>query len=246
MYEGDSVAVEVIITPVNSAQKNYTINISGDPGAAVFHEETGMLAAQTPGTVTITAISQDNESLTFSRTLEVQEKIIPVTQINVTPSQANMVPGDTIFIVVEVVPEDATNKEFVFDINDDTGVIDFDQSTGMIVANMPGTAEIIARWTGGDVEGSISVTVIDATQSIPPADGTVITIYPNPGKELLNITCSKPSPLHLILTDLKGRIVLEEDIQGKKAIDIRHLSPGVYEAIILMKKEIIRKKLVKI
>jgi hypothetical protein len=178
--------------------------------------------------------------------MEVKERIIPVTQINIIPSQANMVPGDTIFIEVEVLPEDASQKDFTLEVIDDAAVIDFYETTGMVIANKPGTAEIIARWVNGDVEGRILLTVIDATEIVSPAAGTVFRMFPNPNDGLLYISCSKPLPFHMVMTDLRGRIVFEDNLIRQAAIDIRHLPPGLYEAVIIMQQEIIRQKLVKL
>ena len=246
MYAGDSVSVGVITTPANAENRDYSINLTGDPGAAEYHNETGMLVALVPGDITITAVCQDNNQVTFSRTVEIREKIIPVTEINIRPSQANMIPGDTVFIEVEVLPENASDKNVTFVVSDENGVIGFDETTGMIIATKPGTAEIIARWAGGIVADTMTVVVIDATGLASIPAGAVVRLFPNPNDGQLYICSDEPLTFRMVMTDTEGRVVLETRVQGNKVIDTRSLAPGVYEAIIIMPQEITRQKLVKL
>jgi mannan endo-1,4-beta-mannosidase len=245
IYEGDTVYFAVTVTPANALGRGYTLNISGDTGAVSIPEDSGMLIGINPGQITITAVGNENNSITFSRTVEIQEKIIPVTEIKVMPSQANMIPGDTIFIEVEILPDDATVREFTFEVTGDSGVIDFDEATGRVIAIKPGVAGIIARWAGGDITGETLIIVIDATGNVSLTDGTVFSMYPNPNDGLLYISCSKPLPFRMVIAGLRGELVFENNLQNQAVIDIRHLVPGFYEVVIIMEDQVIRQKLVR-
>ena len=64
-----------------------------------------------------------------------------------------------------------------------------------------------------------------------------IKIYPNPAKDIFFVECEN---VYLItLYDMLGREVLNQNINGKSAINISHLASGVYYIRILSKGKII-------
>lgn len=55
----------------------------------------------------------------------------------------------------------------------------------------------------------------------------VISIYPNPVKDILNIKNAKAKDLHIEITDASGRCILKTMVNEDK-VDISHLEKGIY------------------
>jgi hypothetical protein len=69
-------------------------------------------------------------------------------------------------------------------------------------------------------------------------------IFPNPNDGLLHIVCSEPLPFQIMVVDLVGKVVLEDNFNGNTTIDTNHLMVGYYEVVIKIRDEIIRQKLI--
>ena len=55
------------------------------------------------------------------------------------------------------------------------------------------------------------------------------TIYPNPTDGIITLSVNKFIGLHLHIYDLKGRLLLEQDISSKKSsLDVSFLKSGMY------------------
>jgi hypothetical protein len=230
MTVGDTQAIEVLVAPANAWERDFAINLSGDTGAVSLDPVTGRLAAVKEGMVTLEAISVENSNISFTREIEIQA--IPVTSITITPSAAQLEVGDTLYLQVEVLPEDATEKGYTMVVLDSAGVIHFDSSSSRVLALQAGSAQIEARWIGGDVTGTIDVTV-SAPVGIHDAESApVIQMYPNPNSERsLHVSCSREIPLHLKIVDLAGNLMIESHYTGSTTIDTSNLPPGTYLVI---------------
>jgi hypothetical protein len=54
-------------------------------------------------------------------------------------------------------------------------------------------------------------------------------VYPNPFKNVLNIILKDASaPVKLRLTDVSGRVVLQQSFSGATTLNINHISSGIY------------------
>ena len=84
MMVGDTLMVEVLVTPANAFNRAYSWEISGDTGAISLDPVSGLLVAREAGTIRLRAISDDNETVTFTRDIQVVE--IPVTSVTINPS----------------------------------------------------------------------------------------------------------------------------------------------------------------
>jgi hypothetical protein len=70
-------------------------------------------------------------------------------------------------------------------------------------------------------------------------------IFPNPNDGLLNIVCIEPLPFQIMIIDLVGKVVLEDNFYGNITIDTSDLMIGYYEVFIIIRNEIIiRQKLI--
>jgi hypothetical protein len=243
MTVGDTLQTEVLVAPVNAVNPGYMIDITGDSEAVSLDPASGMLVARSAGIVLLEAVSMDNSSIRFTREIEVLD--IPVTSITISPSEAEMEVGDTLYLEVEVLPEDATVKVYTMEVIDSASVIRFDSATGRILALNPGSARIIAQWIQGAVTGTMEITVSDPTGMHAALTPPAINMYPNPNHSgSLIVECSRAIPLHLKIVDLAGNLLLESRYTGSTVIDTSTLPPGTYLVIHSGKDYIFRDKLI--
>ena len=243
MTAGDTLLTEVLVTPANATNGEYLIEITGDTDAVTWDPESGTLTAVSAGIVRLEAISGENSSINFSREIQVNE--IPVTSVTITPSSAQVDVGDTLYLVVEVWPGDATDPSYYLDVMDSAFVVQVDSASGMVVALNPGSAQIIARWTRGEVSGTLDITVSDPASVSNAKLDPVIRMFPNPNHDRsLFVSCSMEIPVHLKILDLAGNLMIESRYNGSTTIDTSTLPPGTYLVIHTSKDYIFRDKLV--
>lgn len=226
LWVGDSVLIEGAVTPVNAVNRGITFQLMGDTDAVSFDMSTGLLIALGAGIVQLTAISQEDPTITFTRTLEVFE--IPVTSIVITPSVAEMTVGDSLQITVDLFPEDATVKEYLFEVTGSMGIISLDTLSGWVVAQQAGSAQIAVTWINGDVTDTLHITVTEPVYSSHRVVQPQITLYPNPNEGMLLVECSQQVPLQIRILTLDGRVILEERYTGQTVIDTTLFPPGAY------------------
>jgi hypothetical protein len=85
--------------------------------------------------------------------------------------------------------------------------------------------------------------------------GTHLSVYPNPGSDVLNImyTLEKPSPVRVYIIDMHGRIIYQKNEPGYKQEgeyllkpDWINNGPGIYSVILHTNSGILVKKIIKI
>ena len=242
MTAGDSVLLEVQVTPVNAADGGYDILVEGDTGSVTYDPVTGMLYAVREGIAVVRAVPAGNPGVTFSR--EVTVSNVDVTSIAIDPVEADMEVGDTLFFSVEVLPENATVKAFRFQVTDTAGAISLDSVRQMVVALKAGIAEISATWVDGDVTGRMEITVSDPVSVQPWFDPGQITLYPNPGNGRLHVECSHPGPVEMEIMDLGGKILFRKKYAGVCTVNTEAFMPGIYMVLHRVQGETYRQKLV--
>jgi hypothetical protein len=243
MTAGDTLQTGVLVTPVNAENESFHVGLSGDTNAVSWDPESGTLIALAKGIVRLEAVSMENIAIRFSREIEVME--IPVTSISMSPDTAQMEVGDTLYLEVEVMPEDATEKGYTLDVVDTASAIQFDSTSGRVVALAAGSAQVIARWIRGEVSGTMEITVTDPTYLSADRHEPLISMYPNPNHgNSLYLSCSKELYLHVKIIDLAGNLMLEARYSGSTIIDTSTLPPGPYLVIHSNNEYIFRDKLI--
>lgn len=242
MTVGDTFSTEVLITPVNAFNKRYSFEITGDTAVVSFDPLSGELVALAEGNIQMTAISEEDEQVRFSRQIQVYD--IPVSSINIKPSEAEMNVGDTLFYTVEVLPENATVKDFTYEINDPAGAVEVDTAAGRIIAMGSGTAEIIVKWVKGEVADTLDIEVSDLSFAGSFYRTPVISHYPNPNDGLLHIECDQEIDFEMKILDLGGKVVLQKKYTGSTQVETDQLLPGTYMVVHEGRDLIIRRKLV--
>lgn len=241
MTVGDTVYLEVLVAPVNAFDSGYSLVLSGDTASVLLDEAGGLLVALKEGVVRLEAVSKADPEISFTREIAVQE--IAVTGITITPAAADLLVGDTLLFTVEVMPENATRPGYAFEVTDTSSAIIFDSARSMVVAVGPGSARVIARWTGGDISGVLEITVYGETRTGDHPSAPVVRIFPNPAGRMIHVTCDREIPLALKVMDLGGKLILKERFTTATMIDIGRLHPGSYLLVLAGKDFIHREKL---
>jgi len=117
-----------------------------------------------------------------------------------------------------------------------TGEIGLVDSSGTITwsVNLPGVITTFGEDPNGELyitNGSTISKVVDTSLSTIALDENVLTIFPNPATNELYIKNNNNIALQSIaITDLTGKLVLNQDIQniGSNAISIANLAKGMY------------------
>lgn len=89
-------------------------------------------------------------------------------------------------------------------------------------------------WLGSVIAGDTSGTVhADGYLLDVREDGIQdLQLYPNPACDKINITGLPAERFHFVLSDMTGRIVIEQTVHGPMAaMDVASLSPGIYSLI---------------
>lgn len=152
--------------------------------------------------------------------------------------------GDTLFYTVEVLPENATVKDFTYEINDPAGAVEVDTAAGRIIAMGSGTAEIIVKWVKGEVADTLDIEVSDLSFAGSFYRTPVISHYPNPNDGLLHIECDQEIDFEMKILDLGGKVVLQKKYTGSTQVETDQLLPGTYMVVHEGRDLIIRRKLV--
>ncbi len=242
MFIGDTLYLEVMVAPVNAENLAYDVEISGETASVSYEPGSGMLVALTEGEVLLTATAAGGENIQFSRPLSV--KNIPVEEVVLSPSSAQMLTGDTLSYTVEVLPENATIRDYWFLYGGDEGVYEQDSANSRLFARQAGSARLIVRSVSGSLSDTLHISVTD-----PVSDGNLpeipsFRVYPNPSQGILRLECGAPGKVEIQLLDLSGKILLSTKYRDHTEIDTSILAAGTYLLIQKMKDQIERFKLI--
>ena len=149
---GETTQIVATINPENATERDI-IWESSDPEIANVDSE-GRITGKSVGTVTITAKTPDGK-VVASGTVTV--KPIPVESIELSPNSITMKVGDTTQITATILPENATDKELIWESSDpEIATVD---SNGNVTGKKIGSVTITAKSKDGNVVASITVTV---------------------------------------------------------------------------------------
>ena len=149
---GDSIQLEVVVTPVNATNKNIIWNSSNESVCTV---NDGMVTAKKAGVSIITATSEDG-GFTAICTFTVTQQVTGIT-LNYNSVELHNI-GETFQLVATVLPEDASNKEVRWTSSNQSVCM---VANGTIVAVGYGTSVIIATTVDGSYMATCTVNVVE-------------------------------------------------------------------------------------
>lgn len=181
------------VLPANATNQNVTWSVTNGTGSATI-SATGLLSAQTNGTVTVKATAQDGSNVSGTKviTLNNQTADISVTSITVTgengASSINT-PGGSLQMNAAILPSNATNQNVTwYVISSGVGAADI-SAAGLLTAVTNGTVTVKAvAKDGSNASGIKTISITNqSTTGITEAQKKHFNIYPNPAGEVLNI-----------------------------------------------------------
>ena len=167
------------VLPEDAKNKSVTWSVKNGTGSATI-SASGLLTAQTDGTVTVKATANDGSGVVSNEYVVniFGDTLIPVNSITVSSeggaSNIDNRAG-TFQMNAEVSPVDATDKSVIWSVTNGTGSAAIDQN-GLLTAISDGTVTVKATAKDGSAVASAEYTVNISSQKISD-DGAYLTAY---------------------------------------------------------------------
>ena len=129
----------------------------------------GNVEAIAPGSATITVTTND-DGFTATAEITVEANLIPVTGISVTPTNANLVEGQTLELTAEVSPANASDKTVSW--SSDNEAVATVNANGNVEAIASGSATITVTTNDGGFTATSELTV---EANLIPVTGISVT-----------------------------------------------------------------------
>lgn len=158
LTKGQTANLVTTVEPADATNKNVTW--STDKSTVADVDQTGKVTAASAGTANITVTTADG-SKKAQCAVTVVDNQVPVEDIMLISSSATMLPGEKIQLFASVLPENATNRNLTWSL-DEAGkaFVDVD-SNGLVTAKAIGEAVITVRSSDGEVEKKFAVKVAE-------------------------------------------------------------------------------------
>ena len=186
--------LELIETIAPEDASDVSVVWSSDDSSLVSVDESGNIVGLAVGTTSIRATTVDGDFVAVATITVIDESIINVTGITVTPDETNLVINGTLVLEASLEPSNATNQEIIWS-SDDSSLVSVDEN-GNIVGLAVGTTSIIATTVNGDFVAVATITVI--------------------GESIINVTGITVTPDETNLV-INGTLVLEASLEPSNA-----------------------------
>ena len=179
-------ALTATVLPTDATNQNLIWSSSNNGVATV--NANGLITAHSRGTATITVASADGN---YSTTIAV-EVVQLVTSVVVSPTAHRLNTGQTVAMTANVLPTNANNLAYRWE-SSNPAVATVDENGLVRATNLPGTAQIRAISTCGNVVGYGIITVVQ-----PPTDITLprTRYYLDPGQSYRLVATVHPSNVY--------------------------------------------------
>lgn len=152
------------VYPTTASNKNVLYESSKEEIATV--DDNGLVTAVAEGSAVITVKSEANPDITATVAIEVSAKVVAVTGVTISQTEAALFVGDTLQLTASVVPENATNTGVSWKSSDNaTATVD---DNGLVTVLEQGEVTITAT---ADGDSSIG-----ASCAISAAYNTTVTL----------------------------------------------------------------------
>lgn len=197
---GETVTATVTINPTDASDKTYTLSASKE-GIVTISGNT--LTAVGVGEVVITATSTSGAK-TATATLKVTENVVNVTDITLTLDKTTVLVGETINASVEVLPENATNKNYTITSSDTTKL---SVNGNVLTALKDGTVTVTVTSEDGNLTDSAEVTInpVDVDPTLTLTGETNLTVAAG-----VDLTLPVATAKDYDGTDLTSEIIVED------------------------------------
>ena len=197
---GETVTATVTINPTDASDKTYTLSASKE-GVVTISGNT--LTAIGAGEVVITATSTSGAK-TATATLKVTENVVNVTDITLTLDKTTVLVGETINASVEVLPDNATNKNYTI-TSSDTAKLSVNGN--VLTALKDGTVNVTVTSEDGNLTDTVEVTInpVDVDPTLTLTGETNLTVAAG-----VDLTLPVATAKDYDGTDITSEIIVED------------------------------------
>lgn len=197
---GETVTATVTINPTDASDKTYTLSASKE-GVVTISGNT--LTAVGAGEVVITATSTSGAK-TATATLKVTENVVNVTDITLTLDKTTVLVGETINASVEVLPDNATNKNYTI-TSSDTAKLSVNGN--VLTALKDGKVNVTVTSEDGNLTDTVEVTInpVDVDPTLTLTGETSLTVAAG-----VDLTLPVATAKDYDGTDITSEIIVED------------------------------------
>lgn len=197
---GETVTATVTINPTDASDKTYTLSASKE-GVVTISGNT--LTAIGAGEVVITATSTSGAK-TATATLKVTENVVNVTDITLTLDKTTVLVGETINASVEVLPDNATNKNYTI-TSSDTAKLSVNGN--VLTALKDGKVNVTVTSEDGNLTDTVEVTInpVDVNPTLTLTGDTNLTVAAG-----VDLTLPVATAKDYDGTDITSEIIVED------------------------------------
>lgn len=197
---GETVTATVTINPTDASDKTYTLSASKE-GVVTISGNT--LTAIGAGEVVITATSTSGAK-TATATLKVTENVVNVTDITLTLDKTTVLVGETINASVEVLPDNATNKNYTI-TSSDTAKLSVNGN--VLTALKDGKVNVTVTSEDGNLTDTVEVTInpVDVDPTLTLTGETSLTVAAG-----VDLTLPVATAKDFDGTDITSEIIVED------------------------------------
>lgn len=197
---GETVTATVTINPTDASDKTYTLSASKE-GVVTISGNT--LTAVGAGEVVITATSTSGAK-TATATLKVTENVVNVTDITLTLDKTTVLVGETINASVEVLPANATNKNYTI-TSSDTAKLSVNGN--VLTALKDGKVNVTVTSEDGNLTDTVEVTInpVDVNPTLTLTGETSLTVAAG-----VDLTLPVATAKDYDGTDITSEIIVED------------------------------------
>ena len=191
MVIGDTTKVSAVFTPAKPTDKSVTWS-SSDPDVAKV-DNIGVVTAISEGDAVLTVTTGDG-GFTATCKVNVKAKIIPLKSIKIKEKTLDLYPDESKTLTIELLPENVTYKNVVFESSNPT-IVSVDKS-GTVKATRVGTVTITARHESSWLTDTCVINVVPL-----PVEPTGVTL----NKTSLNLKISETYQLEATVLPAHAR-----------------------------------------
>jgi len=155
LTEGETLKLTATVTPSNATNKSVTWSSNNTSVATV--SSSGLVTAKQAGTATISCKASDGSGVKATCSITVKSSDVPVASIELNKTVARLTVGDTLHLIANISPNDATDKTITW-ASDNSTIATVDKN-GLVTAINAGDARITATTSNG-LNAYCNVTVL--------------------------------------------------------------------------------------
>ena len=158
VVKGSTLNMSAGITPSNATNKNVTWSVTAGTGNASI-DSNGMLSATAVGTVTVTATSVADPTVSATKEMTIEPQAVTGIVVNSANDATSVVNGNRLNMSATVTPDNAIDKNVIWSVTPGTGAATID-SSGVLTVTAVGTVTVKAiSASNTDIFGTKVITI---------------------------------------------------------------------------------------